>query len=329
MNIVFMGASSFGLRCLETAINIPDIKISGILTAPLSIKTPKGKADKEMNNVLYVDFHEVAHKLGIPIIEINGSMKDQHIVSCIQSWEPEFILVVGWYSIVPRIILDIPAKGMAGLHGSLLPNYRGGAPLVWGIINGEQRLGISFFYFDEGIDNGDIITQREVTVKLNDTIATLYKRIEEEGIEILKEMLPLISNGIAPRYAQASLTSTNQSTWPLRTPDDGLINWNAYSFGIYNFIRAQTKPYPGAFTYLKGKKITIWESKLFDWSPKSGQEGEAIGFVTEGPLRGILVATRHNDCPLLLTNLEVDGRNYTGEEFIENQMLSIGDVLGR
>jgi len=255
-------------------------------------------------------------------------MSNPEVIQAFRQWAPEFILVVGWYHIVPKEIRDMAKRGAVGLHASMLPNYRGGAPLVWALINGESETGISLFYLDDGVDTGNIISQRKIPIKLNDTIKTLYAKAEEEGINLLVENLPLIVENKQTVFQQPMPNAFHQKVWAQRSPDDGLINWNSSALELYNFIRAQTKPYPGAFTYLHGKKTTIWEGKLFDWIPKNGRGGEIIGVVREGPLKGILVATRCNDCSLLITDLSISGKNYTGIEFIEKGMASVGCVFG-
>lgn len=118
------------------------------------------------------------------------------------------------------------------------------------MINGEQETGLTLFYFDEGVDSGDITGQRRVAIRLNDTIATLYDRVEKEGLSLLEEMFPLIAEGEAPPTPQKE---TERTVWPQRRPEDAEINWFSSSLSAYDLIRAQTKPYPGAFTFRKGK----------------------------------------------------------------------------
>lgn len=326
MNVVFFGATQFGLKCLETLLTINDVNITGVLTGKQLFNISYSK-NKPVYNVLYADFQAFCAERGIPCAVLKDKMTDPELINIIQHWNPEFILVIGWYHIVPKQILDMAKKGVAGIHASLLPKYRGGAPLVWALINGESETGVSFFFLDEGVDTGKIIDQRKIPIKLNDTIKTLYTKVEQEGINMLRENMPLIIKNTHSAFEQSIPYGIHQKAWPPRSPEDGEIDWSKGSIEIYNYIRAQTMPYPGAFTYLKEKKITIWECKLFDWSPKCGQEGEVIGFVTEGPLKGILVATKDNDCSLLFTHLEVEGRHYTGIEFIEKNMISVGDYF--
>jgi methionyl-tRNA formyltransferase len=252
MRIVFIGASSFGLRCLKEIISIPKCKVTGIVTNPETFSIsyrPEG-----VKNVLHIDFKPLAQEMGIPIHVMENKMSNPALIEQIESWKPDFILVVGWYHMVPKNIRNIAPT--AGLHASLLPDYSGGAPLVWAIINGEKKTGISLFIMDDGVDSGDIIGQVAERIFRSDTIATLYCRIEEKGIWLLKKYLPKIAKGSAAYTLQ---NENKRRVVPQRSPEDGLIDWNLSAKRIYDFVRAQTKPYPGAFTLIKGKKVSIWK----------------------------------------------------------------------
>lgn len=255
MRLLFIGASKFGLRCLQESIKLPDVKPVGIITNPETFSisyNPDG-----VRNVLHADFRQVAEENEIPVHVMEGKMNDPALLEQIEEWAPDFILVVGWYHMVPKKILNIAPT--AGLHASLLPSYSGGAPLVWAIINGETETGISLFYFDRGVDNGPLIGQKQEPIHHDDTIATLYSRIEERGLELLREYLPMIAKGTAPRIIQ---DESKRTIMPQRSPADGEIDWNRSSTALYNFIRAQTRPYPGAFTRHDGRTVKVWEVEL-------------------------------------------------------------------
>lgn len=323
MRIVFIGASKFGLRCLEKISAISDNEIVGIVTNSevFSISyNPKG-----VKNVLYADFLSFAEKQKNPVFILKDSMTDPQLIETIKEWAPDFILVVGWYHMIPKVIRNIAP--VAGLHASLLPDYSGGAPLVWAIINGEQKTGITFFMFDNGIDSGDIIAQKTERICLNDTIATLYARIEEHGLSLLEENLPEIAKREVVLTPQ---DNTKRRIMPQRKPDDGEIDWNWSSLQIYNFIRAQTKPYPGAFTFFKDERLTIWETKFFDYFPQNYNHspvgGKTLGTVNKGPLNGIIVATPHGDCPLLLTQVGSNDKEViSGVEYAKRKNIGGGN----
>jgi len=210
----------------------------------------------------------------------------KNVFKYIKKINPDFILVVGWYYIIPKEILNYPKYGCAGLHASLLPKYRGGAPINWAIINGEKKTGITFFYFGEGVDSGDIIGQRAFKITLKDNCRTVYEKAIKSGIYLLKKYIPLIERNKAPRIKQDESKATY---FPQRKPEDGLINWGQSALKIYNFIRAQTYPYPGAYTFYKKNKIIIWEAKISNF--KSKEKGNKPGQILRISKKGILTST--------------------------------------
>lgn len=256
MRLIFFSASDFGLRCLESILKLDKIQIVGVVTVCNNIVISN---KKKMENIHYVSFDNIAVKYKIPILYIDGKMGQEKYIQWIKNKRPDFGLAAGWYKKIPQSILNIPPKGLAGIHGSLLPQYRGGAPLVWAMIQGEESTGVSLFYFTEGIDEGDIIAQRSFKIYDNDYIHDVYNRMERYSFEMLKEELPKIADGKMNAWKQNFSGQTK--VWPMRNPDDGLINWSQSAEQIYNFIRAQSKPYPGAFTYINNRKVYIWRSK--------------------------------------------------------------------
>lgn len=270
MRIVFIGASTFGLKCLRATNAIAGCEVVGALTAPRKFSIsyrPEG-----VENVLYADISYFCHTMKIACFMIKKGMNDLQLLNEISCLKPDAFLVAGWYHMLPRTWREIaPAYG---LHASLLPDYSGGAPLVWAIINGETKTGITFFKFADGVDNGPIVGQSATPIADDDTIATLYKRIERLGVQLITAHLPRLAAGNAELTVQ---DESKRRIFPQRSPEDGLIDWTKSSQEIYNFIRAQTRPYPGAFTFWKGEKLTIWESRIInEHIASSGTPGEVI-----------------------------------------------------
>ena len=162
---------------------------------------------------------------------------------------------------IPDAILKLAKKGAMGIHGSLLPKYRGNAPFVWAMINGEKETGVSLFYFEKGIDEGDIVARKEFPIEENETIKDVLEKARTASVDILLEYLPMIANGTAPKIPQDHSQAT---IFPKRTPEDGLIDWSWNAKRIKDFIRAQTKPYPGAFTIINNKKIVLWDADIIE-----------------------------------------------------------------
>lgn len=255
MKIVFFGATELGYKCCRHIIEKNLSEITAILTLPEIFTISYSKTP--VKNVTYADFHSFERQYQIPVIEVKDNMKSYQ--EKIKQFNPDFLLVIGWYYMIPKGIRELSPKGCTGFHSSLLPKYRGGAPLVWAIINGEKETGVTFFYMDEGIDSGDIIAQKKFPIEDNDTIKNAIDKSYNCIIEILDEYLPKIEAGNAQRIKQ----DESQATFvPQRKPEDGEIDWSWNAKRIRNFIRAQTKPYPGAFTIINGKKLTIWEAEI-------------------------------------------------------------------
>ncbi len=317
MKLVFMGASKFGLKCFKKLFDLKNINIRGVVTTAkqFSVKYEKGTKQNTINNLIYDEISQLCVSKNIPLNVVTGKMNNKILIDTLKEWAPDFILVVGWYHIIGDEILKIPHKGIAGLHASLLPLYRGGAPLVWALINGESETGITFFYFDNGIDTGDIIAKKKVEITVDDTIRTLYEKVEVAGIELIENYLPLIDNGTAPRIKQV-IDETNK-VYSQRNPDDGVIDWQLNPKDIYNFVRAQTHPYPGAFTYYNGQRIYIWECKVFNNNYyRLARFGEIISKVDSGNQKGILVYSNDNKIQVLITCA-----GYGTEEFREDALL--------
>jgi methionyl-tRNA formyltransferase len=220
-----------------------------------------------VKNVMYRNFAELAEKHGVPLVLVKKKMGDDEYMETLRAWRADFCLALGWYYMVPARMRALFPKGVAGIHASLLPKYRGGAPLVWAIINGERKTGVSFFYLESGVDTGDIIAQKEIEITYDDTIKTAYEKATGAALEMLREYVPQIREGRAPRLPQDHSAATQ---YPQRSPEDGLIDWGRSAEEIRNFIRAQTRPYPGAFTLIGGKKVTIWDADVSDAPPAPG-----------------------------------------------------------
>jgi methionyl-tRNA formyltransferase len=228
----------------------------------------------------------------------------------------DIFVVAGWYHMVPRKWRDLaPAYG---LHASLLPDYSGGAPLVWAIISGEKQTGITLFQFDGGVDSGLILSQKATAIRTEDTIATLYARIEQLGLDLLRENLPGLADGSARLIPQ---DESNRRIFPQRAPEDGIIDWNQSAWDLHNFIRAQTRPYPGAFTTWQNSKIHIWQAGVTDGH---SARGLASGQVLDNTDR-LLVRTGTG--ALEIMEVQFEEQDITGAEL--GRIIGVGGgILG-
>ncbi len=193
MRLVFIGATEFSRRCLTACLGLDAVHVVGVVTAPPRFEIsyrPSG-----VQNVRHGDLAELAQAASIPILTVKRGMSDEGLLNSVAELQPDAFVVAGWFHMVPRSWRELaPAYG---LHASLLPEYRGGAPLVWAMINGEERTGITMFVLDEGVDTGRIVGQRVVPNRPDDSIATLYSRVEKADVELIRADLPRIAAGTA------------------------------------------------------------------------------------------------------------------------------------
>jgi methionyl-tRNA formyltransferase len=245
MKVVFFGAT-----------------ISALFTIPQEFSI--SYSNQKVKNYNYSDLELIANENKVPCYYIESSepgKKSGDYYKTIMELKPDVILVMGWYYMVPKKIRELAKYGAWGIHASMLPDYAGGAPLVWAIINGEKETGITLFKLDDGVDDGDIIYQKRIEIAEEDSIKTVYEKVTNFSKIILLEALQNIST--------ISFTPQDKSKlkiYPQRKPEDGEINWDWDAKRIKNFIRAQTKPYPGAFTIIKNKKVTIWDADIINLS---------------------------------------------------------------
>lgn len=304
MRIVFMGATELGWNCCRTLLEIGQ-EVVGIFSIPQQFKI--SWSPTPVTNVQYRSFADLADTHSIPLINVTRKMAEYR--EDLRELRPDMIIVVGWYYMLPRSLRELAPLGAAGLHASLLPKYRGGAPLVWATINGETRTGVTFFYFADAVDDGDIIGQESFEIAFEDDISALVQKASRASVDLMKQYVPLLANGTAPRVKQDHAQAT---VVPQRQPEDGLIDWQACSARqAYDWIRAQTRPYPGAFTFLGEEKVTIWKAGLHQ-APKSGLPAGAI---VEDTPEGFGVCCADGQVLLVKEIGFADGEVLTGAEF--------------
>lgn len=304
MRMVFIGASNFGLRCLQACLDLSCVEVVGIVTAPSKFSIsyrPDG-----VKNVLHADVTELANINSIPLLVIENGMNSPGMLDKVVSWQPDLFLVAGWYHMIPRRWRDLaPAFG---LHASLLPDYSGGAPLVWAMINGEAKTGITMFQMNDGVDSGPIAGQKIENILPTDTIATLYSRIEDIGVELLRETLPQYERGVLKLLKQ---DESKRRTMPQRSPDDGLINWDWDVTKIDRFVRAQTRPYPGAFSTLNGERVHFWRVSINIDTIFPEKHGLVVRDV-EG-----FYAVGCSDGAIIINEASYGQKSYTGDQLAE------------
>lgn len=207
---------------------------------------------------------QIALERGIPVYTPEN-VNDPRWPEMIGRMAPDIIFSFYYRKMIPKTILDIPPVGAFNLHGSLLPKYRGRCPVNWVIIAGEKETGVTLHCMVEKPDAGDIVAQKKVAIAFDDDVSSVYMKMVDAARELMHEIIPGIRAGAFERAAQAG-----QSTYfGGRKPEDGLIDWQKDALSIYNLTRAVTHPYPGAYTYLDGRKLFIWKASPQDDAPEA------------------------------------------------------------
>lgn len=318
VRVAVLSSTEFGRRCIEEAImETPACTLGGILTTEEAI--PISYAPAPIRIATHARFDDLARRAGCPLATLPGRPTTAMYLDVLSRWRAALVLVLGWYYLVPRAVRETAPLGCLGIHASLLPKYRGGAPISWALINGETRTGVTLFHLADDVDAGDIVAQRPVSIGPFDTCADLIAATTKESIEMLRETLPLIASGVAPRRPQDHALAT---VVPQRAAADGLIDWSRGVGAVHNFVRAQTRPYPGAFTWVNDTRITIWSA-----APASRHSGSRPGTVRVAPDEPVvLVACGDGELRVDEIGLS-DGRTLRGRALVET-MSAPGVILG-
>ena len=250
MNIVFMGTPDFARQSLE-AIYHAGYSVVGIVTNP---DRPKGRGMKMIPSPV----KEFGIEKNIPVYQPLKIKKNEDFIEEIKKLNPDVICVVAYGKIIPKAILDIPKLGCINVHGSLLPKYRGAAPIQWAVLNGDKQTGITTMYMDEGMDTGDMILKEVVDIGEEETTGELWERLSKIGGNLLVNTLKLIESGNAPREKQ-----TNDFTIaPMLTKEMAEIKWKEKTaIQIKNLVRG-LNPIMGAYTLVDDRKLKLWKVRV-------------------------------------------------------------------
>lgn len=247
MNILFMGTPDFAKESLK-AIYEAGHNIIGVVT---NVDKPKGRGMKLQPSAV----KEYALEKGLEIYQPEKVRKNEEFREEMERLKPDVICVVAYGKILPKSVLEIPKYGCINVHGSLLPKYRGAAPIQWAVLNGDKTTGITTMYMDVGMDTGDMILKSEVEIGEDETTGELWDRLAKIGGELLVETLEQVEKGTAPREKQGD----DFSVAPMLSKEMAKIDWeNQTAQEIKNLVRG-LNPIMGAYTYLKGKKIKFWK----------------------------------------------------------------------
>ncbi|MGW8825810.1 methionyl-tRNA formyltransferase [Paenibacillus lautus] len=312
MNIVFMGTPAFAVPSLEMLI-AEGYTIAAVVTQP---DRPQGR--KKVLTPTPVK--EAALRHGIPVLQPQR-LRNPEAVAELAEYKPDLIVTAAYGQILPKSVLDMPALGCLNVHGSLLPAYRGGAPIQRSIINGESVTGITLMYMAEGLDTGDMIARTEVPIEDDDTAGTMFEKLSQAGAELLRRELPRLVKG----KVEAEPQDDSKATYaPNLTRDDEKIDWSRTSREIYDQIRGLV-PYSGGFTLWNGEVFKIWAAAKPDSAQKPSGDAQP-GTVLELHETGIVVKT--GDGTLTLLTVQPSGKKaMDAAQFVRGTSLTAGTVL--
>lgn len=295
MNIVFMGTPDFAKESLD-AIYKAGHKIVGVVTNP---DRPKGRGMK----LLPSEVKKFALENGFKIYQPLKIKNNEEFIEEIKGLNPDVICVVAYGKILPQKLLDVPKYGCINVHASLLPNYRGAAPIQWAVLNGDKTTGVTTMYMDVGMDTGDIILKEKVEIGEDETTGELWNRLAKIGGELLVKTLKQIEKGTAPREKQGD----NFTIAPMLSKEMAKIDWNLKTAQeIKNLVRG-LNPIMGAYTYLDGKKIKFWKvavatEEITVENMKFLKNGTVL---ISNPKDGLCIKTKDG----ILKVLEIQGEN--------------------
>lgn len=308
MNIVYMGTPDIAAVILEKLLQ-SEHTIKAVVTQP---DKPKGRG----NQVQFTPVKELALKHDIPVYQ-PVKVKDEGFLQILKDINPDMILVAAFGQLLPKSILDLPPFGCINVHASLLPKYRGSAPIQWAIINGEEKTGITIMHMDVGCDTGDMIMKEEVIIDPKETGGSLHDKLAVCGSELILKALEAIKNGTASREKQKEEESTYVK---MLDKSMGHIDFNRSAIEIERLIRG-LNPWPSAYAYLNDKTLKIWDADVIE-KEMEGNPGEIVSVTKDS----ILVKTSKDI--LAIKELQLEGKKRMKvEAFLCGYPVAAGNLL--
>ena len=326
MRILFMGTPDFACESLKALYN-EKYEIIGVVT---NIDKPKGRGMKLVESPV----KEFAVENKIKVYQPIKVRNNPEFIEEIKKMSPDLICVVAYGKILPKELLEIPKYGCINVHGSLLPKYRGAAPIQWAVLNGDKKTGITTMYMDEGMDTGDMLLKEEVTINDDETTGELWEKLSKIGAKLLVETIKNIENGTIKRIKQTD----DYTLAPMLSKEMAIIDWeNKQACEIKNLVRG-LNPIIGAYSYLNGKKIKFWkvdvlsEKDLFAKYPEIGEYKERLKETQPGTVlfsnakQGLYIKSNNG----IISVIEVQGENAKKmniHDFLRGNSIDAGSIF--
>ncbi|MEG0692731.1 MAG: methionyl-tRNA formyltransferase [Oscillospiraceae bacterium] len=307
MNIIFMGTPDFAVPCLARLIE-EKYNIVGVFTQP---DKPKGRGHK----LAFSPVKELAIENEIKVFQPK-SLKNDEALEQIKSLNPDLIVVVAYGKILPKVVLDLPQYGCINVHGSLLPKYRGAAPIQWSVLNGETKTGVTTMFMGEGIDTGDMLLKSETAIGENETASELYDRLAPLGADILSDTLIALKEGRLNPIRQDDKEATHA---PMLYKEMSNIDFSKDAKDLHNLIRGLSD-WPCAITCLQGKRLKVYKSEVVSMD-KNAQCGSIVDN------KNFIVACG-NDTAIKLVSVQYDNsKRMGGADFLRGKQVPVGEIL--
>ena len=313
LRIIFMGTAELSCASLEKLARNESFQILAVVTQPDKLT---GRVSQKHP---FSPVKTLAQKLNLPVLQPLKA-RDEQFIAELRGLKPDLMVVVAYGQILPQPLLDVPPHGCVNVHTSLLPKYRGAAPIQWAIADGNAETGVTIMRMDAGLDTGPILSTRRTPILPADDSQILHDRLAQLGAELLVETIPDYVAGKTPPQPQRAEGSTYAAKIK---KEDGQIDWNSPAEKIWNRLRAFT-PWPGAFTFLsmdsKPQLLKIWKAEVVE---KSG----AAGTILSADKTGIIVGCGQNALRILELQRE-GGKRVTAGQFLPGFPLHAGAKLG-
>lgn len=313
LRIVFCGTPAFAVPSLHRLIAQPEFEIVGVVTQP---DRPRGRG----REIAISAVKAAAAEAGIPVYQPEKIRSDE-ASEYFRRVAPDVVVIIAYGQIIPARLIAIPRLGWINVHASLLPKYRGAAPINWAIINGETRTGVTTMQIDAGLDTGPMLLRSEIDIGTDETATQLATRLAEAGAPLIVETLHRLDRGEIVATPQDNSQATLA---PILKKDDGKIEWQLSARKIYNRIRG-LQPWPGAFTTFRGRNCQIWGKPI-----KPVAAGGEPGTILPTQEDGLLVICGGPVASVLrVEHIQVEGRNrVTDFEFMRGARIQLGERFG-
>ena len=307
LRIVFMGTPAFACSTLQALLDRGD-EILAVVTQP---DRPKGRGQQ----LAPPPVKEMAESVGLPVLQ-PVKVRAPEFIDTMRELAPDLIVVIAFGQILPKALLEVPRLGCINIHASLLPRWRGAAPINWCIINGETETGITTMLMDVGLDTGDMLVKRSIAIDPDEDASSLHDRLAALGADTLTETLDLLVKGeLVPEAQDNDLTCYA----PMLKKEDGAIDWTKDALAIKNLVRGVT-PWPGAYTIWEGKTLKVCRVSV---APGTGRPGEVL----RADRLGLEIACGSGS--LLIDELQLEGRKrLPASEFMAGCKVLAGSLLG-